>query len=161
MIGYNFVLSAIIFMMIFLRRFGYLEEKIVHLAGNERMANPPLKKLKAKADSVYSKRLRESQADQNGMVKCYTCNTVKHWKELQCGHYITRTSTALRYYPKNTKPQCSGCNMFNQGRLDVFAINLIKEYGPEILEELQELKMSSLTSSEARILYQSVIDGVQ
>lgn len=125
------------------------------------MVKPSLKKLKSKADSIYSKRLRELASDKNGMVKCYTCSTIKHWKEMQCGHYISRTVTALRYYRKNTKPQCAGCNMFNQGRLDIFAVNLIKEYGSGILEELQELKKLSFTSSEARILYQSIIDSVQ
>ena|SRR3990167_6151422 len=119
-----------------------------------------LKKLKAKADAVYSKRLRESRADENGMVKCYTCNTVKHWKQMQCGHYISRTRTSLRYYLKNTKVQCPGCNLFNQGRLDVFAINLIKEYGEGILEELQELKhQRPLTSSQARELFESIISN--
>lgn len=125
------------------------------------MAKTPLKKLKAKADSIYSKRLRQSCADQDGMVKCYTCSTVKNWKQMQCGHYISRTITSLRYYPRNTKPQCAGCNMFNQGRLDVFAVNLIKEYGVGILEELQKIKGMSLTSLHTRELYQNVIDGVQ
>jgi len=40
------------------------------------------------------------------MVKCYTCNSVKPWKEMQCGHFVTRTVTALRYHLKNTRVQC-------------------------------------------------------
>lgn len=69
---------------------------------------------------------------------------------MQCGHYISRTHTALRYHPKNTKPQCVGCNMFNKGRLDVYAVNLIREYGPGVLEELQELKKVKMTGKEVR-----------
>lgn len=99
-----------------------------------------LGKLKAKADALYSKQLRIQAADGQGNVKCYTCNKVDNWKHLQCGHFVSRTFSSLRYFPKNTKVQCIGCNMFNQGRLDVFAINLIKEYGQDILQELQKMK---------------------
>lgn len=125
------------------------------------MKKVSLKKLKAKADSIYSQRLRQSQADKDGMVKCYTCNTVKHWKQMQCGHYISRSFIALRFYPKNTKVQCVGCNMFNHGRLDVYALNLIKEYGENVLEELQGLKKQSFTSFQASELFQSIIDVVE
>jgi len=115
-------------------------------------------KLKKKADAVYSTKLRQSAADKNGMVKCYTCNSVKPWKEMQCGHFVTRTVTALRYHPKNTRVQCVGCNMFNQGRPDVFAYNLTKEYGVEVLQELQEIKnKTKLSPSQTRLMLEDVI----
>lgn len=99
-----------------------------------------LGQLKKEADEWYSRKLRLEASDDSGEVRCYTCSTRKPWKAMQCGHYVSRTYSALRYYRKNTKPQCSGCNMFNQGRLDVFALNLIQEYGEGILEELQSMK---------------------
>lgn len=77
---------------------------------------------------------------------------------MQCGHFVTRTVTSLRYHPKNTRPQCVGCNMFNQGRLDVFAVNLVKEYGVGILEELQKIKNQKLTNKEVRELLERVIE---
>lgn len=118
---------------------------------------PTITKLKKKADALYSQKLRQTAADKNGMVKCYTCSTIKHWKELQCGHFVTRTYTNLRFDPRNTRPQCPGCNMFNQGRLDVFATNLVREYGIGILEELQEAKKVKLTPKQTRELLEKVI----
>ena len=39
--------------------------------------------------------------------------------------------------------------MFNEGRKDIFAINLVKEYGIEILEELNAKKnLPPLTRAE-------------
>ena len=77
---------------------------------------------------------------------------------MQCGHFVTRTVTALRYHPKNTRVQCVGCNMFNQGRLDVFAYNLTKEYGVEVLQELQEIKhKTKLSPSQTRLMLEYVL----
>jgi len=77
---------------------------------------------------------------------------------MQCSHYVTRTVTALRYHPKNTKPACVGCNMFNQGRPDVFAIHLIQEYGVEVLQELQEIKnKTKLSPSQTRLMLEDIL----
>lgn len=97
-----------------------------------------LSKLKKKLDTVFSQYIRQKYADQNGMVKCYTCSTVKHWKEMQNGHWIPRNNLATRFSEENCRPQDVGCNMFQQGRPDVFAVNLIKE-GID-LEELQKTR---------------------
>lgn len=96
-----------------------------------------LSQLRDKLDEVYSQWIRRSAADQNGTVKCYTCSKVDHWKKLQCGHYISRRHISTRHFEKNTKPQCVGCNIFNQGNGPAFAIALTREYGPTILEELE------------------------
>jgi len=46
---------------------------------------------------------------------------------MQNGHWIPRNNLATRFSEENCRPQCVGCNMFNKGRPDVFAVNLIKE----------------------------------
>ena len=97
------------------------------------------KQLIKELDSVYSKYIRQKDADDNGQVKCYTCDKVKHWKSIDCGHYISRRHLSTRYYEKNTKPQCKGCNIFKEGNKPVFALELIKEYGKDVLEELDSL----------------------
>lgn len=83
--------------------------------------------LKRKLDSVFSQYIRQKYADKNGMVKCYTCSTVKHWKEIQNGHWIPRHNLATRFSEDNCRPQCVACNMFQKGMPDVFAVNLIQE----------------------------------
>ena len=97
------------------------------------------KQLIKELDSVYSKYIRQKDADDNGQVKCYTCDKVKHWKSIDCGHYISRRHLSSRFYEKNTKPQCKGCNIFKEGNKPVFALQLIKEYGKDVLEELDSL----------------------
>ncbi len=88
---------------------------------------PSQAKLKKKFDAIFSQFIRRKYADENGMVKCYTCTTIKHWKEIQNGHWIPRNNLATRFSEDNCRPQCVGCNMFQKGMPDVFAVNLIKE----------------------------------
>ena len=97
------------------------------------------KQLVKELDSAYSKYIRQKDADDNGQVKCYTCDKVKHWKSIDCGHYISRRHLSSRFFEKNTKPQCKGCNIFKEGNKPVFALELIKEYGKDVLEELDSL----------------------
>lgn len=52
---------------------------------------------------------------------------------MQNGHWIPRNNLATRFSEENCRPQCVGCNMFQRGRPDVFAVNLIAE-GVNIVE---------------------------
>ena len=98
------------------------------------------KQLKKDLDAIYSKYIRLSSAyNKEGMVKCYTCDNVKHWKSMDCGHYISRRILSSRYYDTNCHPQCKGCNIFKEGNKPAYAIALIKEYGKDVLEELDSL----------------------
>lgn len=91
------------------------------------MKQKSLGKLKKELDTIFSQYIRQKYADENGYVKCYTCSTVKHWKEMQNGHWIPRNNLATRFSEENCRVQCVGCNMFQKGRPDVFAVNLVKE----------------------------------
>lgn len=94
-------------------------------------------KLKKELDSIFSRYIRHKHA-KDGMVKCYTCSVVKPVKEMQNGHWIPRNILSTRFDEMNCRPQCVGCNMFNKGRPDVFALKLLEEYGEEKLRELQK-----------------------
>lgn len=61
---------------------------------------------------------------------------MKPWKELQCGHYVSRSHLSLRYDERNCHPQCVGCNIFKSGAMDEYALALVRQYGDGILEEL-------------------------
>lgn len=82
--------------------------------------------LKKELDKIFSLYIRYKYA-KDGMVKCYTCSVVKPIKQIQNGHWIPRNNLATRFSEENCRPQCVGCNMFNKGRPDEFAVNLIKE----------------------------------
>lgn len=96
--------------------------------------------LKKALDAIFSRFIRISQADDKGMVECYTCYTMHHWKDIQAGHYVSRTHNSLRFDERNVHPQCKACNIFKSGNLDEYALHLMRDYGPRILEELHRVK---------------------
>lgn len=94
-----------------------------------------LAQLKKEADRVYSIYIR-LKGSKDGMNACYTCGKIYAVKELQCGHFISRTHLNTRWDERNTKPQCFSCNVWKRGEGARFAKHLIEEYGHSIIEEL-------------------------
>lgn len=92
-------------------------------------------------DAVFSRLVRLSRADATGYVQCYTCDTVRHWKELQAGHYLSRRHHATRWHVNNVRPQCVGCNKYGRlhgpGESVIFRRQLIAE-GVDV-DELEQL----------------------
>ncbi len=87
--------------------------------------------LKKIADKYFSLWIRERDK------KCCCCGSIMN---LQCGHYISRSWMALRYYFKNAHAQCVGCNIFKSGNMFEYTKFMIRTYGPGIIEELDALK---------------------
>jgi hypothetical protein len=96
-------------------------------------------KLKKELDEVFSKYIRSKDA-KNGWVNCFTCDKKFEWKQTDAGHYINRKHLSTRWYEKNVKPQCWGCNRFRDGNKESFAVHLEQIYGHGILQELQALR---------------------
>lgn len=84
-------------------------------------------KLRKELDSLFSKYIRLSHASKAGNVRCYTCGKLKHWKKIQCGHFIRRQYLATRFDPRNCRPQCVGCNIYGDGKMVEFSAKLEKE----------------------------------
>ena len=78
-------------------------------------------------DIVFSQMIRLSYADEHGRVECYTCGVKKHWKQIQCGHFIPRINMYTRFSEDNTKPQCVTCNEQMEGNLKAFAEHLERD----------------------------------
>lgn len=113
-------------------------------------------KLMEKADRIFSQYIRMLDADENGYVKCTTCNVKRHWKEMHAGHYVPRQHLTLRWEETNVHPQCPSCNTFNEGRSDEYALFLMKEYGKTHLEWLNQRKWAIAPTDEKRL--QEIID---
>lgn len=96
-----------------------------------------LSTLKKELDKVYSQYIRIREADHSGNVSCYTCGSVRHWKKMHCGHFVSRTYLATRWNENNTKVQCPGCNLFGGGKPLDFEENLKKELGDTVVEEMK------------------------
>lgn len=104
---------------------------------NKTIEEKDLSDLIKDCDILYSRWLRMSSADKDGNCQCYTCGKTVSWKSIDCGHYISRRETFLRFDPRNTKPQCVSCNRMKDGNLSEYSQRLNKE-NPGITEILQE-----------------------
>lgn len=91
-----------------------------------KLENKSTKQLKKQLDSIYSEWIRRKYSV-NGYTQCYTCYKILPWKEIQCGHFVSRKQLATRFDERNTRPQCVGCNIFGKGKTSIFAENLEKE----------------------------------
>lgn len=92
-------------------------------------------KLIRDADRVHSLYVRQLGMF-NGMNRCYTCDIVMPWKELQCGHFINRRKLAVRWHINNCRPQCNDCNVTLGGNLEVYERRLAAELGEDFKEKL-------------------------
>jgi hypothetical protein len=88
-------------------------------------------------DIIFSRYIRLKYANEHGNVECYTCSTLKHYKAMQCGHFIPRAHMYTRYSEENCKPQCSHCNEGKDGNLKSFAEHLVHDR-PGSVDILQE-----------------------
>lgn len=91
------------------------------------------KKLAGIAWKLQSEWIRRKDANKDGMVQCYTCLAWKHWKEMNAGHY---KHGRLDHDDRNLKVQCIKCNHHNSGELDIYAENLIRDFGLEWFNKL-------------------------
>lgn len=97
---------------------------------------PSRKTLINKADKVFSQYIRRRYTLDNGITECYTCGKKDHWKELQCGHFMSRKHYSTRWNETNCQVQCSACNVFRYGEQFKFGRNLDIEFGNGTADEL-------------------------
>ena len=97
---------------------------------------PTRSKIVAQLDTVFSIWVRSSGADHAGRASCYTCGKVQPWKEMDAGHFQTRSKYSTRWDEQNVKPQCKHCNMTNGGHQYEFALQLDRDYGPGTAEQV-------------------------
>lgn len=81
----------------------------------------------------FSLHVRLANANSSGYVHCYTCRAIKHYKEIQAGHYFAQGwAKGIKFDPQNVRPQCVACNHFKSGNLIVYGERLRLELGPNI-----------------------------
>jgi len=99
-----------------------------------------ISRLRNDVAELVQKLVRLKAADQNGMVKCWTCPAVKHWKEMQGGHFIERAKTATKMLEENIHPQCPYCNQWGMKQaskvLD-YRREMINWYGDDFVSWLE------------------------
>lgn len=84
-------------------------------------------------DTEYSFNLRAGTAAAQGSpyVRCFTCNAMAHWKDMDCGHYEQREMMGTRFDIRNTRIQCHACNRMHEGQKATFGARL-REQGVDV-----------------------------
>ena len=132
-----------------MKRGGYLKRhtplRKVRLGSGKKGRKISAAGLKKKLWAIFSAYIRRRDADpQTGMVKCVSCPTVKHWKEMDCGHYIPKSlGLAIYFEERNCAAQCQSCNLAYQGNQYPYALALLSRYGTTVLEELDALRRTT------------------
>ena len=115
-----------------------------------------ISKLKKELDKWFSLFIRLRDATDEGLVQCFTCGKVSHYKSgMQNGHFQSRKHLATRWDEENCQVQCVGCNMFKAGEQYKFSVALDSKYGEGKAEELESLARTIMKVS--RIDYEDKI----
>lgn len=119
------------------------------------------KTLKKKLWTLTSQYIRRKYSDPHTeMCTCVTCGTVKHWKELQAGHFVPKAKGLSVYFvEENIHPQCVSCNVFNSGNLIEYTRYMIDMYGIEKVDELRALANTPLKLSKSD--YEAMIAEIE
>jgi len=121
-----------------------------------------ISKLKKKLDKVFSEYIRRRNANNLGLVNCFTCGVKKHWKNQQAGHFQSRSHHSTRWDEVNVQVQCVKCNMFRQGEQYKFGLYLDERYGKGTAKELENraktiVKINRVDYEEAITRYKQKI----
>jgi hypothetical protein len=87
-------------------------------------------------DREFSRYIRLRVADSRGYAQCFTCERVKHWKEVDAGHFMSRAAFSTRWHELNVQFQCKHCNGFRSGEQYRFAQELDRKFGEGTAEKL-------------------------
>ena len=128
-----------------------------------------ISKLKKELDKWFSLFIRLRDATDEGLVQCFTCGKVGHYKSggMQNGHFQSRRFMATRFSEDgNCEVQCVACNMFRGGEQYKFAINLDAKYGEGKAEELEFLsrtimKVSRIDYEEKISYYKDLVEKLR
>lgn len=93
--------------------------------------------LRNELDALFSRFIRYSGVEKDGLVSCYTCRHRGEPKKMQNGHFVPRQYLATRYDEVNNHPQCYACNQLYNGQPSVYATRLEREYGKGTVEMLE------------------------
>lgn len=82
-----------------------------------------------KLDRIFARYIRLRDIMPNGYGRCISCGRIKHFGDLDCGHFYGRTHMGTRYDEDNCNAECRGCNRFSSDHLINYQTNLIRKIG--------------------------------
>jgi len=105
-------------------------------------------KAKEKAWKLCSEYNRRKYASENGNVKCFSCSTVKHWKEMQAGHFIPGRGESVLFEDTGIHAQCFACNINKKGNWADYYMAMEEFYGKNEINRLIDLKNKTCLRNE-------------
>jgi 5-methylcytosine-specific restriction endonuclease McrA len=93
-------------------------------------------KLVLKLDTIFSEFIRLRDSDHQGICKCITCGEYKHWREMDCGHFLSREHMGTRWEEENCHAQCQSCNRFKSGKQFEHGLAVDKKHSPGTASKL-------------------------
>jgi hypothetical protein len=91
----------------------------------------------------FSRFIRLRDSDDQGNCRCITCGRIGHWKSFDCGHGIGRQHKSTKFHEHNNHAQCKRCNGFEEGRKDVYHVQVDRLYGVGTWDRLLALSRTS------------------
>lgn len=76
-------------------------------------------------------------------ANCISCGVWKAHEDLQGGHFIPTTSSAIRFDERNVNAQCLRCNMYLGGNSRHYLKGMVAKYGQEVVDELEAREFES------------------
>ena len=109
-----------------------------------------ISQLTKKLDTIFSLYIRLKNSDDHGMVKCFTCDGVHHYKAIQNGHFQSRRFMSTRFLERNCAPQCYACNVGMSGMQYEFGKRLDRLYGEGVADHMvkKSKEVRKFTSEE-------------
>jgi len=83
-------------------------------------------------------RIRDCRGEIGGV--CITCKKYYPFAQLQGGHFIPSTYSAVQFDERNVNAQCVGCNMFKRGNLIEYFPAMERKYKRKVVDELLSMK---------------------
>ena len=108
-------------------------------------------KIVKELDSMFSKFIRQRDSE-NGLCSCSTCGVRKPIKQMQAGHFMSRTKYSTRWDEDNVHAQCAGCNMWKQGRQYEMSIYIDQKFYAGKSDELLRKSNRTAKFSDAELI---------
>ena len=93
--------------------------------------------------TAFSKYLRTKECLETtgnpGYGKCCTCGEIKHFTELDAGHFIAGRRLGILFDERGVHIQCAKCNRFQGGRPVEYRDYMLTRYGQEVIDDLYRL----------------------
>jgi hypothetical protein len=120
-------------------------------ADEEIQGEPGLPQLISEADEIFSKWIRKSTANKEGIVSCFTCDNTMRWQIAHCGHYIKRGNLFLRWDTRNIRVQGECCNIYKSGNYPEYTRRL----------DLEQPGITQILTDEAAIVYKPTREEIK